>query len=245
MKNHLVHESDVQSVNYYEKYEALKKEYDEFTYLVSHDLNAPLRHIQQFSSLLLENLSEKMSSDDMLFAGYIEQSIDRCQNMIESLLELSHITTNPNSFQVIDVEDIVHAIIKQTSTEIGFIHAASDMPSILGDRKLFRTLFSLLIDNAIKFKKTNYPLNLSISGTKLNEVSCVFELQDNGIGIAEDKQETVFEPFRKSSSTYDIPGAGMGLTICRKIVSLHEGKIWFERPKTSGSLLKISLPAYI
>ncbi|MCB1757312.1 MAG: hypothetical protein KDJ38_17440 [Gammaproteobacteria bacterium] len=224
-----------------DRYQALKCEYDEFTYTISHDFSAPLRHIKQFSMLLLESLDNEISEEGRLFSEHIRRSVDRAQGMLDGLLELSRTTTNISEFTRFEVSDLVESLGHEFLTD-AIEWQIKNLPWIYGDRKLLAMLFRNVIENAIKFQRKNHPLHICISGETAQENTCLFEIQDNGIGIVSDNPDSVFTPFFRLNADDEYAGLGMGLTICRKIVALHGGKIWCKGQQDQGSTVSFVLP---
>lgn len=225
----------------YEIYHALKKEYDQFNYIISHDLSAPLRHIEQFSALLVESLAEHMGEEEKVFSTFIEQSVLRSQSMLDALLNLSRITTEDELFGHNDIEPLLETVIEKFPDAI-IECDIKQLSSIYCDHHLMIKLFTLLIENAIKFKHSDRTLCISIAGDVISPDQCFIKVSDNGIGIASNREAIIFEPFQRLHPSEEYSGTGMGLTYCRKIVNLHNGTITCTGIENRGSLFTIVLP---
>ncbi len=223
-----------------EDFNALKKEYEKFTYIISHDLAAPLRHIRQFSTLLLQSFEDSLDERQEKFASHITDSVDRCQGMIDGLLLLSKVDTEEAAFSPLNinslVEQTVHAKllpVKDCESKL----ALESIPQILANKQQLGSVLFHLIDNAVKFHRHDVPLEISIS-TEQKENSVLLCIEDNGIGIDQSNRESVFEVFKTLGNN----GIGVGLTLCRKIVTKHGGKIWNANASNGGAVFYVSLP---
>ena len=226
------------------EYQALKADYEEFTYIVSHDLNAPLRHIQQFSEILLASLGERLSEDEKTCVTFIEQAIHRSQTMLEALLQLSRIATTGTEFTTVDTKHIVREAFQQlkpTSDSCRLILEEETLPTVYGDKIQLQLLFFHLLQNSMVFRRRDIESEISVK-TALSENQWEFRIQDNGIGVDEGQEEQVFALFRKLHSDQDYPGAGAGLTMCKKIVARHGGRIWCEPSQRNGAIFLFTLP---
>lgn len=224
-----------------EVYLALKKEYDQFNYIISHDLSAPLRHIEQFSGLLIESLSEHMGEEQRVFSDYIQQSVVRSQSMLDSLLKLSRITTEEEQFGQNKIDEMLDTVM-ESFPDVNVERNVQQLNYIYCDHHLMINLFTLLIENSVKFKQADRVLRITIDADVINQDLCVIKVSDNGIGIANKREDVIFEPFQRLHATEEYEGAGMGLTYCRKIVNLHSGTIYCSSIENQGCSFSITLP---
>lgn len=224
-----------------EAYLALKKEYDQFNYIISHDLSAPLRHIEQFSGLLIESLSEHMGEEQRVFSDYIQQSVVRSQSMLDSLLKLSRITTEEELFGQSNIDELLDTVM-ESFPDVNVDRNIQQLNYVYCDHHLMINLFTLLIENSVKFKHADRVLRISIDGDVISHEQCLIKVTDNGIGIANNREDVIFEPFQRLHATEEYSGAGMGLTYCRKIVNLHGGTIDCSSIENQGCCFSIMLP---
>ncbi len=225
------------------KYNALKQDYDKFAYIVSHDINAPLRHIREFTKILLADLEPHIEGENRQCADIILRNVDSAENLIGSLIQFSRLTTRIQPFERFSttalVKDIVSTLEKDTEGVGGDV-CVGELPTLLGDEAQICRLFQCLIDNAIKFRRPEVPLEIAISG-QVFEDSTEIAIQDNGMGVPENRLEKVFDLFHR----HHVPGndgVGLGLALCRKIAWLHGGNIRMESVVDSGSKVIVCLP---
>jgi hypothetical protein len=211
--------------------------------VASHDLQEPLRAVAGFVELLRRNL--KGSLDDKT-TEYIDFTIDgarRMQSLINGLLEYSRVGTKGkipkkiNSKEALD-EAIARlaASIKETDAEI----IADDLPVVYFDDVQLTQLFQNLIGNAIKFRGQQAP-RIRINAAR-QDSAWQFAVTDNGIGIEPQYNERIFQIFQRLHNREKYPGMGIGLSICKKIVERHNGKIWVESKPGSGSTFYFTVP---
>ena len=219
-------------------------ELEQFAYITSHDLQAPLRNISGFSRLLSQRYKSKLDGDALEFLEFIEQGTRQMQTLINDLLALSRVGRTDSPFEKKPLGDTLDKARKALESEFersGATLIAENLPEITADHNLLLQLFQNLIGNAIKFQPQG--------GKPVVEVYCDrrkddwhITVIDNGIGIPADQLENVFAVFRRLHGPEEYEGTGIGLAICRKIVERHGGRIWVE-PGYPGSVFRFTLPA--
>lgn len=210
----------------------------------SHDLQAPLRHISLFAQLLQKQASTDLSPGGQELIGNIVDSTHRMRRMIESLLEYSRLMDHELDFQTIDVAAPIAAAITATKPDMDAAGAVIDVDLdealIDGDADLLSRLFENLLDNALKYRSEAPPrihVASEIHGRFL-EVS----ISDNGIGIEKEFSERVFEMLKRLHAESEIPGTGIGLSLCQRIAESHGGRIWLDPDYTNGACFRVALP---
>tara|TARA_Y100000385_G_scaffold179253_1_gene185236 strand:- start:705 stop:1505 length:801 start_codon:yes stop_codon:yes gene_type:complete len=207
------------------------KELEQFTYLVSHDLNEPLRTINNFSTMLLDKIKDQLDDDSKQYLDYIFESTVRMQTLLKELLDFSQINGSKKKKRLFDLNHLLREIKVDMNSLIishNVILRYDRLPKILAYPTYLRVLFQNLISNAIKFSKVNSTPIIRISCHEKNRF-WEFCLEDNGIGIDPKNYKRIFLVFQRlhSRSAYD--GTGIGLAHCKKIVEdLHGGKIWVD-----------------
>jgi light-regulated signal transduction histidine kinase (bacteriophytochrome) len=200
-----------------------KKELEEFAYIVSHDLNAQLRHVREFGKLLIANLGDKVTGEEREYLMHMENGVYKTEAMLQALLEYSRLNTQGEKFKTLDCDALVQSIIEHiedTSVTI----TVSGLPDALhGDEKQIRLLFTHLIDNSLKFRRENVSPIIEIFAEEKSD-DWHFSVTDNGIGIPEQHCENVFRIFQRLAPE-DYSGIGSGLAIAKKIVEHHNGDI--------------------
>lgn len=215
---------------------------DELIYIISHDLNAPLRHVKSFNKLLINKLGDKVGEEEQEYVDYIDSAIVKMQDMISALLQYSRLKSSETASEF-DIELLVKEVCSDYQAQLEESEASFQISSLpkafKGNEKQIRALISHLIDNAIKFRVENQPLKIHVTGEQLDD-KLLLTVLDNGIGIPKHYHEKVFKLFvRLNSENY--PGIGAGLTLARKIVELHNGTIAIE-PSETGTRITVTLP---
>jgi PAS domain S-box-containing protein len=240
------------------------KELEQVFYIASHDLRSPLVNIQGFSKELEQALkyvqsilfhSEDISSqtketltptleEDIPEAfQYILASISKMDSLLSGLLRLSRLGRAALNIKNLDMNKLVLDITKSFEYQVkekGVTLKINKLPPCLGDETQINQVFSNLIDNALKYLDPNQSGAIKISGRKENG-HAVYYIKDNGIGIAPEHQERIYEIFHRLNPSAT-QGEGLGLTVTRKILERHAGKIWVESEPGKGSKFIITLP---
>lgn len=222
------------------KYDKLKKEFEDFTYIISHDVAAPLRHIRQFTQLLLSDISAELNEEQKEYESFLMKGVDSIENMMTSLLQCSRLTTKIQPFTPVDISEVIHKIQKNLDSTNTEWSIPKNLPTISCDGEQIELLFSCLIENAIKFQPDGNRPKVTIEYSD-TEFEYLFTLSDNGIGISEHQHENIFILFKQlDPNNYD--GQGMGLTYSKKIIESLSGKIWVESVLDNGSKFSFSIP---
>jgi PAS domain S-box-containing protein len=240
------------------------KELEQVVYATSHDLRTPLVNIDGFSKELEKSVSEltaamerddvpsdlkekasAISNDEIPEAlKYISLSISKMDSLLAGLLKLSRLGRAELTIKELDMNKLISdasIIFKTLLNKTGTKLEIFDLPNCTGDERQVSQIFSNLIDNAIKYLDPDRPCFIRISGRQENSHS-IYCVEDNGVGIAEDHQEKIFDLFKQLEPSKN-KGEGLGLTIVRKAVERQQGKIWLESESDKGSKFFISLPA--
>ena len=225
--------------NFNRKLQQKNKELEDFTYIVSHDLKAPLRQIKMFSDLSNSLLKTKEYNKCEKNLSKIIDVCDRMQNLIEDLLELSRISTNKNKYLILKLSDIISEVKENIEFDITYQNAKINIKNdidLFSDKTQMIQLFQNLISNSIKFKKENEELNIYIES---NENQIIYS--DNGIGFDNKYKEKIFEIFERLYSKEKYEGTGIGLTICKKICEEHGWLISADGKPNEGATFTILL----
>lgn len=213
------------------------QELEQFAYVASHDLQEPLRMVSSFTQLLSKRYFNKLDSTANEFIGFAVEGAQRMQVLINDLLSYSRIGTNAKPFKIVDVKQVMKNALNNLSVRIeetGANITLGQMPeTINGDETQLTQLFQNLISNALKFKKENTTPEVFINTADFHD-HILFYVQDNGIGIAMEHKERIFQIFQRLHTRDKYPGTGIGLAICKKIVERHNGEIWVESEKEMG-----------
>ena len=234
------------------------KELLAFTYISSHDLQEPLRKIQTFAMIILENEHDNLSENGKHNFLRMQLAAGRMQLLIEDLLAFSRISTTDHKFEKADLNVIIEEIkadLKDTIQEKHAVVEAVDMCPANIIPFQFRQLMYNLISNALKFSQPDVSPHITISsnivkGNKLNSLKlssekkyCHIVVSDNGIGFEPEFSERIFEVFQKLHSKEVYAGTGIGLAIVKKIVENHNGTITATSKLNEGATFDIYIPA--
>jgi two-component system, chemotaxis family, sensor kinase Cph1 len=218
------------------------KSLEAFASIASHDLQEPLRKIKTYSSMLSDANDTNFSPDSRDLANKILHSTQRMQTLVHDVLRLSTISSEI-AFDPVNIPEIISRIREDLEFKIAETKAeiqVGEIPPVMGNESYLTQLFLNLISNAIKFNNKK-PL-ISIKGENIGS-RVYIHFTDNGIGIDKADLSKIFEAFSRLNPKLEFEGSGIGLTICKKIVSLHNGKISVVSTPGTGSVFTIDLPA--
>ena len=218
------------------------QELSQFAYVASHDLQEPLRTITSFTQLLEQRYKSRFDEDADEFIGYIVTSSRRMTDLINGLLALVHLrkagqATVPVSFVELleEAEISLQAAIRDTGAEVRH----GSLPALVVDRVQLSQVLQNLISNAIKYRRAEAP-RIFVEA-KRDASNWIFSVSDNGQGFKQQFAERIFGLFQRLHGR-QVEGTGMGLSIARKIVERHGGRIWAESTEGVGSTFYFSLP---
>ncbi len=216
----------------------------QFAYITSHDLQEPLRTMSNFSQLLMRRLDGQLDSEGREFLGYIVSGAQRMKILMDSLLSYSSVVNAETALlEPVSLETALHwatANLQTALAETDAVVTHDALPTIQADQVLLVQLLQNLIGNGIKYRKPGRVPHIHLS-TEQQDRSCVVAVQDNGIGVEAEHFERIFGVFKRLHGT-EIPGAGMGLAICKRIVEKHSGRIWVDSTPGEGSTFYVALP---
>ncbi len=217
-------------------------ELEQFAYVISHDLQEPLRMVSSYTQLLAKRYSNKLDSDADEFIAYAVDGAKRMQTLLHGLLDYSRVGTRGKPFSLVNCEHVVEqavANLKIAIEESGASVSYDVLPTVMGDEGQLVQLFQNLIGNAIKFRREEPP-KVHIWARRRNSV-VTFSVNDNGIGINPQHSQSIFEIFRRLHTREEYPGTGMGLAICKKIAERHGGHISVQSQPGQGSTFHFSV----
>jgi len=222
---------------------AKNQELESFVYTISHDLRAPLVSLDGFSSLLKRESQNQLGEQGQHYLERIRANVAHMNTLVTELLELSRIGRVVGPEEEIDVGVLLREIeeglvLKLEQERVEFI-VQQPLPAVRGDRGRIRQVFANLIENAVKFRSLERRLRIEV-GCEEERGFYRFHVGDNGIGISPQYQEQIFEPFRQLDS--GIEGVGMGLTLVKRIVEHHGGRVWVESEAGKGSTFYFTIP---
>ncbi len=218
-------------------------ELEQFAYVASHDLQAPLGTIAGYAQLLERRCHNQLDAQGNKFIGNIVSSCVRMQALIDDLLEYSRVGRSQKPFDLIDCNQVFEDACANLQLAIRKNQASvtrGDLPLVIGDSFQLLQLFQNLIDNAIKYRSSLAPV--VVFGASRQGDNWVFSVQDNGIGIPEQYHPRIFQIFQRLHTQKEYSGTGIGLAICQRIVDRHGGRLWVESELDRGSTFYFSVP---
>lgn len=218
-------------------------ELQQFAYVASHDLQEPLRMVSSYLQLLERRYKDRLDDDAREFIEYAVDGAYRMKTLIQDLLTYSRVTTRGKEFTKVDALKVFDQVVSnlQIAIEESDARVSHDaLPTVKGDGTQLTQLFQNLISNAIKFHGDKAP-RVHVSAQDRGD-KWVFSVSDNGIGIDPEYRERIFRIFQRLHNKADYPGTGIGLAVCRKIVSRHGGDIWTDGGPDNGSTFYFSIP---
>ncbi|MFH1532925.1 MAG: ATP-binding protein [Pseudomonadota bacterium] len=216
---------------------------EQFAYFVSHDLQAPLRHISSFSEVLMERHGEQLNDDGKLCLGFMAAGAQRMSRMIHDLLAYSHAGRADLVLERVGLSRVLADVaedLSETLAELGGRITWDTLPAVQGSPTLLPQVFANLLGNGLKFHR-DAPPRIHV-GVHRDGDEWFFAVEDNGLGISVEYQERIFKPFQRLHGPEEIPGSGIGLTICQRIIERHGGRIWVESEVGRGSVFRFTLP---
>jgi PAS domain S-box-containing protein len=218
------------------------KELEQFAYIISHDLQAPLRSIASFAEILADECRDQLSKDTNRYINFIVGGSRRMYRMIEDILAYSRTGTYEIELDPVDFESVFSQAVENLQSSIEEREAVitrEPLPVVKADQSQMILLLQNLIENAIKFsvEKPHIHISAVLSGNEW-----FFSLKDQGIGIDPVQFNRIFNLFQRLHTEEEYPGTGVGLAICKKIVERHGGKIWVESEPGQGTTFTFSLP---
>jgi light-regulated signal transduction histidine kinase (bacteriophytochrome) len=211
---------------------------EQFAYVISHDLKTPVRNIACFMKLLANKHSDSLDAEAKEFVDFAVTGSKRMERLIDDVLAYSRIGRNLSTPTPVNVNDVINTIryeleSRQDAPEAR-INISGTLPIVNGAHSsLLYHVFQNLIRNGLKFNNSSYPeINIACHET---EQFYMFYVSDNGIGISKKYSAQVFQMFKRLHNESEYDGTGIGLAICKKIVELYNGEIWYESDESTGT----------
>jgi len=211
-------------------------ELEQFAYVASHDLQEPLRMVSSFLQLLKKKYSDKLDDQALEYIHFAVDGSERMKQLILDLLEYSRAGSNEDALELLDLNKSLNEVfnlLAQSIAENNVKIEVESLPKVMGVPSQIIQLFQNIISNAIKYKNTNFPPEITIS-TEEEATHWRFEIKDNGIGIDPQYHEKIFIIFQRLHNRKEYQGTGIGLSICKKIVERHGGRIWVRSNINEG-----------
>jgi PAS domain S-box-containing protein len=219
------------------------KELEAFTYSVSHDLRAPIRHISGFTKILMEKFYSSLPTEAQRHLQTIEQAAGRMGQMVDEMLKLARLGRQALEFEVADLDLLVTDVIALLKPEIEGRQVQwkiEDLPAIECDRILIRQVFQNLISNALKYSRPRSPAVIEIGHVEKDGEKVIF-VKDNGVGFDTKYSDKLFGVFQRLHVAAEFEGTGIGLATVERIIKKHGGRVWAEAEIDRGATFYFTL----
>jgi len=220
-------------------------ELEQFAYIASHDLQAPIRAVTSFSDLLRRRYAGVLDERGQLYLHQIMESGQHMKQLVDDLLSFSRVRTQQQELAPVDAGEVLARVIGRLEADIrdaGGEVQAEELPCVLADAQQLDGLFQNLISNGLKYRREGVSARVHVSAQREGEM-WRFAVGDNGIGIEPQYFERIFVIFQRLHVRERYEGTGIGLAVCKKIVERHGGKLWLESSPGEGSTFFFTLPA--
>jgi len=224
---------------------AARRAMQDFTYTVSHDLRAPLRHIAAYAQLVQEDAGPQLSAEVQGFLGTITDSARHMGTMLDALLELSRVGTVAVQLGPVALQEVLQGVVdgmgaQQAQREVRW-RIAPDAPVVQADAALLRLALEQVLGNALKFTRGRALAEIAVSA-ELLDGAVRLTVQDNGAGFNPEQAEKLFQPFVRLHSTRQFEGLGMGLALTRKALQRMGGNVAISAGVDAGCCVTLTLP---
>jgi signal transduction histidine kinase len=227
-----------------EQLEAANKELEAFSYSVSHDLRAPLRAIDGFSRVILEDYTDKFDGEGKRVLNIIRDSTQKMGLLIDDLLAFSRLGRQEMRFWEINMDKLANAVfeeLKSTAQERKLQLNLKTLPTAYGDRAMIRQIFVNLFSNAVKFTRPKKTAIIEVGGRVEGDEN-IYYVKDNGVGFDMQYVNKLFGVFQRLHSASEFEGTGVGLAIVQRIIHRHGGRVWAEGKVDEGAAFYFTLP---
>ena len=223
--------------------EAANKELEAFSYSVSHDLRAPLRHVDGFSRILVESQGDKLDEEGQRYVHEILEATERMTGMIEDLLRLAQIGRQELRLQKTSIRDLIDDVLaglKREVCERRIEWKVGALPSLECDRGLIKQVLTNLVGNSVKYTRPRDLAVIEIGQTAAEEHPVIF-VRDNGAGFEMKYADKLFGAFQRLHRQDEFEGTGVGLATVQRIIRRHGGRIWAEAEPQKGATFYFTL----
>lgn len=231
------------------------RELEDFAYVVSHDLQAPVRQIGMLADGLREACGERIPQEAIEYADRLGEATSQMRTLIRDLLELARLRTSEQPFMEVDLKRVAIDVVKSLEADVREANGridVGDMPLIEADPTQMRQLLQNLVQNALKFRRADTPPSINIYCRYVSrsdgalqfgvEDLCQIIVEDNGIGFEEKHLDKIFGVFQRLHGRKQYEGTGIGLAICRRVAERHGGSITARSAPDAGATFITTLP---
>jgi PAS domain S-box-containing protein len=241
-------QEEIQELNRHLKHraselEAANKDLEGFTYSVSHDLRAPLRHIDGFSQLLVEEYGPQLSKEVQRYLARIQGGVKQMGHLVDDLLHLARLGRQEIRLQVTGLDSLVEEVVGELKAESGeraIDWRISSLPFVECDPGLLKQVFANLLSNAVKYTRPRELAVIEVGSVNGNGEPTVF-VRDNGVGFSMKYADKLFGVFQRLHRAEDFEGTGVGLATVQRIIHKHGGRVWAEAELDKGATFYFTL----
>ena len=226
------------------KLQEANQELEAFSYSVSHDLRAPLRAVDGFSRILLEDYANKLDDDGKRFLDVIRSNTQNMGRLIDDLLAFSRLSRKQLEASPVNMSELASDVFQQLKLALAdqkIQFNLAPLPDITGDPALIRQVFVNLLSNAAKYSRPRAETVIDVNGRRENG-DCIYSVRDNGVGFDMTYAAKLFGVFQRLHSVEEFEGTGVGLAIVQRIIHRHGGRVWAEGALDEGATFYFSLP---
>lgn len=219
-------------------------ELEQFAHLASHDLQEPLRKLLYYSDVLKKKYSENIDASGVNMLNNMGLAALRMRELINDLLSYSQLQQQKLEFEDVNLNNVLQEVVKDFDVGIREKNASitiAKLPNIRGNTLRIRQLFANLVSNSLKYSKSDVPPQIEIGVSYIDDKVSI-QVKDNGIGFDEEYKERIFDLFERLHTRDKFPGTGIGLSICKKIVELHNGNVTASSRPGEYSIFQVTLP---
>lgn len=220
------------------------QELEAFSYSVSHDLRAPLRAIEGFTHILLDEYEDKLDDEGKRLLHIISENVGKMDALIKALLNLSRVSRSEVNKQPVDMKALAEEVYQdlvEGETQSDYKLLLHSLPPAKGDTTLLRQVWMNLISNAIKFSRNSSKRNIEI-GAQSGEREVIYYIKDSGVGFNPKYASKLFGVFQRLHRSEQFEGVGIGLAIVQRVIHRHGGRVWAESVPDAGATFYFSLP---
>jgi light-regulated signal transduction histidine kinase (bacteriophytochrome) len=222
--------------------QAVNKDFEQFAYSVSHDLRAPLRALEGFSKILLEDYGDKVDSEGKRCLEILVGSAHKASVMIEDLLVISRLSRRPYAPTMLNMEELAQEAVKVLPVKPGEVEfKIGSMPQAWADGGLTTEIFQRLLENAVKFTRKKEKRRIEIGGGVDGDKNCYY-VRDNGVGFDMKYVGRLFGVFQRLHSDQEYDGRGIGLAVVQRLARRQGGDVQAEGKAGEGATFTFSLP---
>lgn len=236
--------SAIEKVDLARRLAAKQNELESFAHAAAHDLLSPLRQIVTFVGKIESELPESVDEESRRDVATIAKSAERLHRLVLRLLEYARLGRDHQTLVAVDLNEIAAEAVENLTADVARQQAnvvLRRLPTVLGDDVALTQLLQNLIGNGIKYHGDESP-EVVVSSERRDD-AWEIRVADNGIGVAAEYQQTIFEPFRRLHTQLQFEGSGIGLATCKRVVEQHGGEIWLESSPGCGATVCFTLPA--